>query len=137
MYLTLYSAACGSLLLVYLLGCAGSSWLHACGLPLAVGSGAPLAVGSGAPLAVGSGAPLRCGVQASPLQWLLLLGAHAPGQAGAAVVHTALAALRPVALPRPGIRPVFPILAGGVLSTVPPGKSKTALLFKYSKAVFL
>ena len=121
MYLTLYSAACGSLLLVYLLGCAGSSWLHACGLPLAVGSGAPL----------------RCGVQASPLQWLLLLVAHAPGQAGASVVHTALAALRPVALPRPGIRPVFPILAGGVLSTVPPGKSKTALLFKYSKAVFL
>ena len=129
MYLTLYSATCGSLLLVYLLVCAGSSWLHACGLPLAVGSGAPLAVGSGA--------PLRCGEQAAPLQWLLLLGAHAPGRAGAAVVHTALAALRPVALPRPGIRPVFPILAGGVLSTVPPGKSKTALLFKYSKAVFL
>ena len=31
-------------------------------------------------------------------------------------------------LPRPGIKPVSPALAGGFLTTVPPGKSPLALL---------
>ena len=79
-----------------------------------------------------------CGERGSSALWgagcapavASLAGEHTLQGGQARQLCTALAALRPVALPRPGIRPVLPVLAGRVLSTVPPGKSKTALLFK-------
>ena len=93
---------------MYFPGWAGSSWLHA-GFLLLRGAGLLCAV--------------VCGLRRGGFsRW----GAHAPGRAGGAAVHTALAALRPAALARPGIQPVFPALAGAVLSSVAPGKPETA-----------
>ena len=36
-------------------------------------------------------------------------------------------------LPRPGLEPVCPALAGRFLTTAPPGKPKTSIYFKYNK----
>ena len=51
--------------------------------------------------------------------WLSGLPARGPQQ----LCHTGLAAPGHVDSPGPGIKPVFPALAGGRLSTVPPGKA--------------
>ena len=38
-------------------------------------------------------------------------------------------------LPRPGLEPVSPALAGGFLTTVPPGKSQKHFFFKGEKII--
>ena len=39
-------------------------------------------------------------------------------------------------LPGPGLEPVSPALAGGFLSTAPPGKSQNTFSFSFWKALF-
>ena len=58
-----------------------------------------------------SGAALCCGAQASHFDGLSCCGAQA-SRRWAGIWD----------LPRPGIEPVFPALAGGFLTTGPPGK---------------
>ena len=60
------------------------------------------------------------------LQWLLFLRSTGLGACGLASCGTWASLLRGTwDLPRPDIEPMFPALAAGFLSTVPPGKSET------------
>ena len=65
---------------------------------------------------------LRC--TGFSLQWLLLLQSTGSSCAGSVVVMHGLNLLRSMwDLPPPGLEPVSPALAGGFLTTAPPGKS--------------
>ena len=76
----------------------------------------------------------------SSLRWLLLLQSTGSGRVGSVAVAHGLSScgirvhlLRSIwDLPRPGIKPVSPALAGGFLTTVPPGKSHFAPFFDFS-----
>ena len=105
-------------LFIYLFGCIGSLLLCADFLQLQR-----------------VGAPLRCGAQASHCGDLLLqsTGSRCAGfsscitralkHAGFSSCGTQAQLLHGMwALPRPGIKPVSPTLAGGFLNTAPPGK---------------
>ena len=86
------------------------------------------------------------------LQWLLLLWSTGSRHAGFSSCGTWAQLLCGMwDLPGPGIEPVFPALAGGFLTTAPPGKSlkhtlkcqllfgveyETLYKFKYSRNIF-
>ena len=115
-------------------GCIGSSLLHACFLQLW-----PV------------GATLHCGAQASHCSGFFCCGARALGTWASVVVACGLSSCVSWALehrlsscgtwaqllcgmwdlPGPGIEPVSPALAGGFLTTVPPGKPP--VLFQIEK----
>ena len=97
----------------------------------------------GLPLVAGSGgySSLRCA--GFSLRWLLLLqstGSRRTGfsSCGSRALERRLSSCGARAsllwgmwdLPRPGLEPMCPALAGGVLTTAPPGKSKTEELLK-------
>ena len=64
------------------------------------------------------------------LQWLLFLRSTGSRHVGFISCGTrAYFPLRMWNLPRPGIKPIFPALAGKFLSTVPPGKSRNFFFF--------
>ena len=73
---------------------------------------------------------LLCGVQASQCSGFSCCGARALGARASVVVACGLSSRGAQAyllrgtwdLPGPGLEPVFPALAGGFLTTVPPGK---------------
>ena len=78
-----------------------------------------------------AGATLRCGAQASRCGGFSCCGARALGAWASVVVARGLSSCGARAsllrgmwdLPGPGLEPVSPALAGGFLTTVPPGKS--------------
>ena len=94
------------------------------------------------------GATLRCGVQAPHCSGFSCCGAWAQGARASVVVAHGLGSCGSQALerrlsscgaraqllhgmwdlPRPELEPVCPALAGGFLTTVPPGKSTQAVL---------
>ena len=66
-----------------------------------------------------------CGARASHCGGFSCCGAQALGHVGSVVVGcTGLVALWHVKFPRPGVEPMSPALAGGFLTTGPPGKSR-------------
>ena len=63
-----------------------------------------------------------------PLQWLLLLWSTGSRYSGLSPLGLQVLVAHGVwNLPRPGIEPVSPVLAGGCLPTVPPGSPKLLL----------
>ena len=94
------------------------------------------------------GATLRCGAQASDCSgfsccgawalgvWASVVVAHGLSSYGSRAVEHRLSSCGRRAsllcgmwdLPRPGLKPVFPALAGGFLITVTPGKSRKQYL---------
>ena len=76
------------------------------------------------------GATLHCGAQASHCGGFSCCGARALGKRASVVVARGLSSCGTRAsllhgtwdLPGPGIEPVSPALAGGFLTTAPPGK---------------
>ena len=101
-------------ILLFIFGCVGSSLLHVGFLQL-----------------WRAGATLHCSVRASHCGGLSCCGAQALGAWASVVVAHRLSGCGTWAqllhgmwdLPRPGIEPVSPALAGGFLTTAPPGKS--------------
>ena len=76
-----------------------------------------------------AGATLRCGVQASHCGGFSFCGARALGHAGISSCGPWAQLLRAMwDLPGPGLKPVSPALAGGFLTTAPPGKPKSLYL---------
>ena len=79
---------------------------------------------------------LRCGARASHCGGFSCCGARALGTWASVVVACGLSSCGALAqllhgmwdLPRPGIEPVSPMLAGRFLTTAPPGKSPNLLL---------
>ena len=84
-----------------------------------------------------AGATLRCSVWASHCSGFCCCGARALGARASVVVARGLGSCGTRGqlpsgmwdLPRPGLEPMSPALAGGFLSTVPPGKPNPLLLF--------
>ena len=83
-----------------------------------------------------AGATLRCGAQASHCGGFSCCGAWALGMQDSVAAARMLSSCGARAQllrgmwdsPRPGIKPVSPALAGGFLTTAPPGKSQTLSL---------
>ena len=86
------------------------------------------------------GATLRCGAWASHCGGSSCCGAQAPGVWASVVVARGLSSCGAQTqllcgmwdLPRPGLEPVSPALAGGFLTTAPPGKSSAITLIVIS-----
>ena len=74
-----------------------------------------------------AGATLRCSERASHCGGFSCCGARALGTWASVVVAHGLSSCGSRALPGPGLEPVFPALAGGFLTTAPPGKPSTHL----------
>ena len=127
------------LIYLFIFGCVGSLLLHVGFLQLQR-----------------MGATLPCGAQASHCGGFSCCGARALGtrasvavawglsSCGSRVLECRLSSCGARAqllrgmwdLPGPGLEPVSPALAGGLLTTVPPGKSLNAILIKTSKSYF-
>ena len=123
---------------LFIFGCVWSSLLHAGFLQLHR-----------------AGATLRCGARASHCSGFSCCGARALGARASVVVAHGLNSCGSQALerslsscgaqaqllcgmwdlPRPGLKPVSPALAGGFLTTVPPGNSPLISIKIYSKLV--
>ena len=84
------------------------------------------------------GATLRCGARASHCGGFSCCGARALGAWASVVVARGFNSCGSRAsllrgmwdLPRPGLEPVSPALAGGFLTTAPPGKSQVLIFLK-------
>ena len=121
------------LIYLFIFGCVGSSLLHTGFLQLQQ-----------------AGATLRCGVWSSHCSGFSCCGAQALGTWASVVVSRGLSSCGSRALehrlsscgtwaqllcgmwdlPGPGIEPMSPALAGGFLTTVPPGKSYHVTLYE-------
>ena len=105
---------------LFIYGCIGSSLLHAGFLQLRR-----------------AGAALRCGVRASHCGGFSCCGAQALGTRVSVVVARGLSSCGSRAqllrgmwdLPGPGLKPMSPALAGGFLTTAPPGKPRAGTIF--------
>ena len=108
---------------LFLFGCVGSSLLHAVFLQLQR-VGTTLRGGARASYCSGFSC---CGARArgTRAQQLWLAGSRVQAQQ---LWRMGLVALRMWDLPGPGLEPVSPALAGGFLTTVPPGKSLGSFL---------
>ena len=92
---------------LFIFGCVGSSLLHA-----------------GFSLVAASGGYSSLWCAGFSQRWLLLLRSMGPRRAGFSSCGMWAQLLRGMCdLPGPGIEPLSPVLAGGFLTTVPPGKS--------------
>ena len=97
---------------LFIFGCAGSSLL---------------CMGFSLVSANGDYSLLRCA--GFSLRWLLLLRSTGSRHTGFSSCSTQAQLLRGMwDLPRPGLEPMSPALAGGFLTTVPPGKPNVNLL---------
>ena len=74
-------------------------------------------------LVAASGATLRCGARASHCGGLSFCGTQIIEPGSVVVAHGPSCIHGMLNLPGPGVEPVSPALAGGFLSTAPPGKS--------------
>ena len=114
----------------FIFGCTGSSLLSASFLQL-WRVGATLRCGARASHCGGFSC---CGAQALGA-WASVLAAHGLGSCGSRALECRLSSCGARAqllcsmwdLPGPGLEPLSPALAGGFLTTVPPGKSRPTL----------